>query len=72
MKASEIRALSTEEITKQLQAAYQQLFDLHLKAQTRSLTNHREIPRTKKQIAAMQTILKERALQTAQESERTT
>lgn len=71
MKASEARALSTEEIGKQLQAAYQQLFDLHLKSNTRQLVNHREIPRTKKQIALMQTILKERALQTVQEQEST-
>ncbi len=62
MKASEVRALSTEEVNKQLQAAYQQLFDLHLKAHTRQLVNHREIPRVKKQIAVMQTVLKERAL----------
>jgi len=66
LRANEIRALSTEEINKQLQAAYQQLFDLHLKANTRQLVNHREIPRTKKQIAVMQTILKERALEAAQ------
>jgi large subunit ribosomal protein L29 len=57
-----MRALSTEEINKQLQAAYQQLFDLRLKAQTRQLVNHREIPRVKKQIAVMQTVLNERAL----------
>ncbi len=62
MKAKEIRALGTEELTKQLQSAYQQLFDLHLKAHTRQLVNHREIPRVKKQIAAVKTILRERQL----------
>ena len=62
MKASEIRAIGTEELNKQLQTAYQQLFDLHLKANTRQLANHREIPRIKKQIAAMKTILREREL----------
>jgi large subunit ribosomal protein L29 len=67
LKANEIRALSTEEINKQLQAAYQELFDLRLKAHTRQLVNHREIPRVKRQIATMKTILKERALE-AQES----
>ena len=65
MKTNEIRALSTEEISKQLQASYQQLFDLRLKANTRQLVNHREIPRLKKQIAAMRTILHERSLETA-------
>lgn len=63
MKANEIRAMSTEEMNKQLQAAYQQLWDLHLKANTRQLVNHREIPRVKKQIAALKTILRERALE---------
>ena len=46
-----------------LQAAYQQLWDLRLKANTRQLVNHREIPRVKKQIAALKTILRERALE---------
>jgi large subunit ribosomal protein L29 len=63
LKANEIRAMSTEEMNKQLQAAYQQLWDLHLKANTRQLVNHREIPRVKKQIAALKTILRERALE---------
>ena len=67
MKANEIRTLSTDELNKQLQAAYQQLFDLHLKAYTRQLVNHREIPRLKKQIATMKTILRERDLQAAEE-----
>ena len=63
MKANEIRAMSTEEMNKQLQAAYQQLWDLRLKANTRQLVNDREIPRVKKQIAALKTILRERALE---------
>jgi large subunit ribosomal protein L29 len=63
LKANEIRAMSIEEMNKQLQAAYQQLWDLHLKANTRQLVNHREIPRVKKQIAALKTILRERALE---------
>ncbi len=62
MKANEIRALGTEEINKQLQAAYKELFELKLKASTRQLANHREIPRVKKQIATMLTILKEKEL----------
>jgi large subunit ribosomal protein L29 len=62
LKVSEIRALGTEEINKQLQTAYKELFDLNLKATTRQLANHREIPRVKKQIAVMKTILKEKEL----------
>lgn len=63
MKANEIRAMSTDEMNKQLQAAYQQLWDLRLKANTRQLVNHREIPRVKKQIALLKTVLRERALE---------
>ncbi len=63
MKANEIRAMSTDEMNKQLQTAYQQLWDLRLKANTRQLVNHREIPRVKKQIALLKTVLRERALE---------
>jgi large subunit ribosomal protein L29 len=62
LKANEIRALGNEEINKQLQAAYKELFELKLKASTRQLANHREIPRVKKTIATIQTILKEREM----------
>jgi large subunit ribosomal protein L29 len=62
LKVSEIRALGSEELTKQLQAANRELFDLRLKATTKQLVNHREIPRTRKKIAMMQTILREREL----------
>ena len=62
MKVSEIRALSPEELTKQLQSANRELFDLRLKAMTKQLVNHREIPRTRKKIAIIQTVLREREL----------
>ncbi len=62
MKANEVRAMSTEELNKQLQGAYKELFELKLKASTRQLANHREIPRVKKQIAKIQTILREKEL----------
>ena len=62
MKVSEIRALSPEELAKQLQSANRELFDLRLKAMTKQLVNHREIPRTRKKIAIIQTVLREREL----------
>ena len=62
MKVSEIRTLSPEELTKQLQAANRELFDLRLKAITKQLVNHREIPRARRKIAMMQTVLREREL----------
>ena len=62
MKVNEIRALSSDELTKQLQAANRELFDLRLKATTKQLVNHREIPRARKKIAVIQTVLREREL----------
>ena len=62
MKVEEIRVLSGEELTKQLEAAYQELFDLRFRLATRQLVNHREIPRVKKKIAKLKTIMREREL----------
>jgi large subunit ribosomal protein L29 len=62
LKVNEIRALSSEELTKQLKAANQELFDIRLKAITKQLVNHREIPRARKKIARIQTLLKEKEL----------
>jgi len=63
MKIDEIRALGSEEITKKLETTRQELFNLHLRLSTKQLVNHREIPRVKKDIARMETVLKERTAQ---------
>ncbi len=62
MKVEEIRALSDEELTKQLEAAHQELFNLRFRLATKQLVNHREIPRVKRKIAQLKTIIKEREL----------
>ncbi len=62
MKVEEIRALSTEELKKQLEGAHQELFNLRFRLATKQLVNHREIPRVKKKIARLETIMRERAL----------
>ncbi len=62
MKVEEIRALSDEDVAKQLEAAYKELFDLRLKAATKQLVNHREIPRVEKSVARLKTIMREREL----------
>ena len=62
MKVSEVRAMSSEELTKQLQTANRELFDLRLKASTKQLVNHREIPRARKTIALIQTVIREKEL----------
>lgn len=62
MKVKEIRTLSSEELTKQLEAAHQELFDLRFRLATKQLVNNREIPRVKKKIARLKTIIREREL----------
>jgi large subunit ribosomal protein L29 len=62
LKVEEIRVLSPEELVRQLEAAHKELFDLRLRLATRQLVNHREIPRVKKKIARLETIMRERKL----------
>ena len=62
MKVKEIRALSDEELVKQLEAAHQELFNLRFRLATKQLVNHREIPRVKKKIARLKTSIREREL----------
>ena len=62
MKASEVRALNNEELLTKLTEAHEELFNLRFRLATRQLGNHREIPRVKKRIARIETILREREL----------
>ena len=64
MRASEVRALSNEELVKKLEEAHEELFNLRFRLATRQLTNHSEIPKVKRKIARMKTILRERELGT--------
>ena len=62
MKVNEIRALSSEELVKRLEEARQELFNLRFRLATRQLVNYREIPKVKKKIARLKTIIREREL----------
>ncbi len=62
MKAEETRRLSNEELQKRLEEAYQELFNLRFRLATRQLVNHRQIPKVKKRIARIKTVLREREL----------
>jgi large subunit ribosomal protein L29 len=64
LKASEIRTLNNEELLTKLEEAHEELFNLRFRLATRQLGNHREIPRVKKRIARIETILRERELGT--------
>ena len=62
MKVEEIRALSSDELLKQLEETHQELFNLRFRLSTKQLVNYREIPRVKKKIAQLKTITREREL----------
>jgi large subunit ribosomal protein L29 len=60
VKIEEVRALTTEELKKQLEEAHQELFNLRFRLATKQLVNHRELPRVKKKIATLKTLIRER------------
>jgi large subunit ribosomal protein L29 len=62
VKLEEIRALGDGELTKQLGESHQELFNLRFRLATKQLVNHRELSRVRKQIAQIETIMKEREL----------
>ncbi|MFC1994063.1 50S ribosomal protein L29 [Chloroflexota bacterium] len=62
MRVDTIRALSPEELAKQLEEAYQELFNLRFRNATRQLTNYSELRKVKKNIARMKTLTREREL----------
>ncbi len=62
MKIEEMRALSAEELKKNLEQAHQELFNLRFRLATRQLANHREIPKARRKVARLNTIIKEKEL----------
>jgi large subunit ribosomal protein L29 len=62
VKLTEIRALGNAELQKKLEEAHQELFNLRFKLATRQLVNHRELPKVRKRIARINTIVREREL----------
>ena len=62
MKITEIKIAGTEELKKKLDESYTELFNLRFRLATKQLVNHREIPKVKRRISRIKTILKEREL----------
>ncbi len=62
MKASELRELSTEELMEKEKALKQELFNLRFQKATGQLGNTAAIPKTKRDLARVKTILREREL----------
>jgi large subunit ribosomal protein L29 len=64
LKTSEIKAMGADEIKKQLDAKQKELFELRLKAVSKQLKNHREIPARRKDIARLKTAQRQQELGT--------
>lgn len=62
MRVQDIRALGSEELRKQLDESYHELFNLRFRLATRQLVNYQEIRRVRKRVARIKTILREREL----------
>ena len=62
MKADEIRGLGPDELERRIDDAHKELFDVRFRVATRQLVNHNEIRRLKKDIARLETVLREKEL----------
>lgn len=62
MTVKDLRALSSDELAKQLEEAREELSNLRFRLVTKQLVNHRELPRVKKKIARISTVIRERDL----------
>jgi len=62
LKISEVRGLSSDELVKQLESSHKELLDLRFQLATKQLVNHRRLMMTRKKIAQINTVLRERAI----------
>lgn len=67
MKANEIRKMTSSDLEKELVELKSELFKLRFQLATNGLDNPMKIKNTKKDIARIKTILKERELQESAE-----
>jgi len=62
MKTEEIRDLSDRDLRQRLEDNHKELFNLRFQIETRKLKNHQRIREVKRDMARMETILREREL----------
>jgi large subunit ribosomal protein L29 len=67
-KVEDIRKLSDEDLEKEIQETYRRYFATKLQKETLQLTNHRQPPAIKRQIARLLTIKRQRDLTRAQQA----
>jgi large subunit ribosomal protein L29 len=70
MKATEMRALSTEELKSKTADAREELMKLRFQVVSGQLTDTSRLPVVRKEIARMQTIINERVGTTGQEGDK--
>jgi large subunit ribosomal protein L29 len=54
--------MTPADLAKQLEESHQELFNLRFRLSTKQLVNHRELRRVKRQIARINTLIKEKEL----------
>lgn len=59
---TELRNLGVAELEQRVSEARQEMFNLRLRLATRQLTNHRELPRVRRRVARLLTVIRERQL----------
>jgi large subunit ribosomal protein L29 len=60
MRIDEVRALSTDQLRQELDKTYKELFTLRFQKATRQLVDSTAIPKARKTVARLQTVLTER------------
>ncbi|MBI2863465.1 MAG: 50S ribosomal protein L29 [Chloroflexi bacterium] len=61
-EVKELRGVAEAELARRLEQAHEELFNLRFRHATRQLDNYREIPRVKRRIARIVTLMREREL----------
>ena len=61
-RAEEVRKLSDGDLAKEVEEAHRRLFSLRLQWATRQITNYREVANTRRRIARLKTIQRQRQL----------
>jgi large subunit ribosomal protein L29 len=71
MKIGEIRKLTNEELTTELERLHRRIFDLHAQAVTQKLEDPSMITKAKRDIARALTVIREREMQSRRAAEET-
>lgn len=61
-KPNEVTKLSDADLKKGLDEAYKRMFALNLQKETLQLQNHRQIPATRREIARLKTVQRQRQI----------